>query len=373
MKTGKTIEDLAAEIVRQQETKNDMVVSTSCLAIAVECDGVPMLNIADQEQFPIGATAHQQIASHVEIPKVYYDRMLATEPQLLADNVNTWFRKKPTERMVRLLDGRARAFLSNKYRRIDNGDLFGVTYTTLIEAGMEVVSADITERHMYLKAVNPNIKKHLPHGSKMGEGHTSFRVPNGELCPAVMVRNSEIGYGNGEVVGGYLEGGCTNLAWMFKERGMRKMHIGKALEIGEDMFRWLSDETQKVTDDAIKLQFRDAVKVAITQDGFDDLFNILNEKAGNVIEADPIKVLDVTAKKFALTEAQKAAAIRHLIAGGDLSQYGLAAALTSTANEQDDYDTASSMEGMGGKILELPKSEWKALANARDFGLKAAA
>ena len=45
------------------------------------------------------------------------------QPELLAENVNSWFQREPTQRMVRTLDGTVRAFLSNRYRRIDNLDI----------------------------------------------------------------------------------------------------------------------------------------------------------------------------------------------------------------------------------------------------------
>ena len=37
-------------------------------------------------------------------------------PELLAQNLNCWFTKEPAQRMLRTLDGTARAYLSNRYR-----------------------------------------------------------------------------------------------------------------------------------------------------------------------------------------------------------------------------------------------------------------
>ena len=371
MNTGMNVNDLAVEIERQANSKRDLVTSTSNLAIELE-DDVPSIVIADKEQFAIGDVAHGQLAEHTGIPKAYYDRMLVQEPKLYADSVNTWLHKNPADRMLRILDAKMRAFLSNKYRRIDNIDLGAVALVAIKEAGMDVVSAGITEKHLYIKAVDPKIQRHIPNGFKMGDGsHQFFKVPSGDVCPAIMVRNSEVGFGNGEVVGGLLDGGCTNLAWMFKQRGMKKMHIGARLEVGEEMYRWLSDETQKVTDEAIFLQFRDAVRVAISVEGFDDLIEQVSATTLNKIEADPVKVVELTARKFMFNDTQRASILTHLVNGGDLSQFGLSNAVTSMANEQIDYDVSSLAEGVGGKIIELPKSEWKALSSARDFKIAA--
>ena len=45
------------------------------------------------------------------------------KPDLLAANVNAWFRHSPSKRLLRTMDGTARAFLSNRYRCIDNYEI----------------------------------------------------------------------------------------------------------------------------------------------------------------------------------------------------------------------------------------------------------
>jgi hypothetical protein len=53
-----------------------------------------------------------------------------------------------------------------------------------------------------------------------------------------------------------------------------------------------------------------------------------------------------------------------LIEGGSLTQYGLHAAVTRAAQDVADYDRATELEYAGGKIIELPKTEWKVLSEA---------
>lgn len=62
--------------------------------------------------------AHRQIGTNLRIPAAYYDRMREERPDLLAYNANTWFKQESSQRMLRTLDGSARAYLSNRYRRI---------------------------------------------------------------------------------------------------------------------------------------------------------------------------------------------------------------------------------------------------------------
>ncbi len=56
--------------------------------------------------------------------------------------------------------------------------------------------------------------------------------------------------------------------------------------------------------------------------------------------------------------------LRHLIAEGDLSGYGLVNAVTHFSQEVEDYDRATEFEALGGKLIELPVKEWKELTQA---------
>jgi hypothetical protein len=368
MKTGKTLNELAAEITRQAETKRDYVASTADMKILVANSGETALELGGRygELLDIGHTAHEQIATQAGIPKPYYDRMLAEKPQLLADNVNTWFAEKPTKRMLRTLDGKARALLSDKYRPLDNYELLEAALPALQSANLEIVSAEVTERRMFVKAVDPSIKRFIPGGHRLGDGsHVAFKVPSGEIVPALNFGNSEIGYGTLSVTRGWLDHGCTNLAYLsMREHGLTKRHVGARLDVGDELYKLLTNEAREATDRAVWLQFRDAIKSAISAEGFDSLVETLLTAAGEEIKGDPIKVVDVTAKHFGFNETQRSSILQHLIRGGDLSKFGLANAVTSAANEQADYEVASDLENLGGRIIELPKTEWQRLSVA---------
>jgi len=120
MKTGKSIVELAQEIERQRTTKKDFVADTSVMHMTPE----GALTLGDRWRSDgVSDLAHEQIADHTRIPQAYYKRMRTEAPELLATNVDAWFAKYPAPRMVRALDGRVRAFLSNSYRPLENADL----------------------------------------------------------------------------------------------------------------------------------------------------------------------------------------------------------------------------------------------------------
>lgn len=77
MKEGKTLQELAAELERQQTAKQDFIVSTGVLSMDAHGDGMA-LNVMGGSvinQYGVGEIAHRQIGQHLKIPAMYYDRM----------------------------------------------------------------------------------------------------------------------------------------------------------------------------------------------------------------------------------------------------------------------------------------------------------
>ena len=70
------------------------------------------------------------------------------------------------------------------------------------------------------------------------------------------------------------------------------------------------------------------------------------------------------ANRYTLNDTERAGVLRHLITAGDLSGYGLVNAVTHYSQEVEDYDRATEFEALGGRLIELPATEWKGLAEA---------
>lgn len=114
MKKGKTLSELATELQRQSDAKENLVAPASSVTLD---DTACSLEVGDKTYRSINDTAHNQIGVFTDIPKKYYNKMRENEPELLAGNVNTWLDKSDKTRMVRTMDGTVRAFLSDRYRR----------------------------------------------------------------------------------------------------------------------------------------------------------------------------------------------------------------------------------------------------------------
>jgi hypothetical protein len=127
MKSGRSLVDLAQELGRQLATKKDMVVPSSLMLYRTSVQGVSSVDIDEQtgvQSYGITELARRQLADKLKIPYAYFERMRTEQPSLLDRNVNTWLQENDADkRLIRTLDGRVRAVLSDRYRRLDNFDL----------------------------------------------------------------------------------------------------------------------------------------------------------------------------------------------------------------------------------------------------------
>lgn len=360
MKSGKSLVELATEIQRRSEAKKDFVASTKDIALNADDEAGVRMTFGDQS-VAIGRTAHDQIAVQADIPKKYYDRMLREAPQLLASNVNTWFADKPAKRMIRTLDGQARALLSDRYRPLENENLAEAVLPVIGSLGLDIMSAEITDRRLYIKAVDPKVTRELAkQGAAFGDGgHTIVRM----LSPALTISNSEIGDGALSVLAGTYDGFCSNLA-TFGGRSMRKYHIGGKHEIGDEVYAMLSDNTRRITDAALWAQVTDVVKNAFDRLAFDELVNEIEGTKADRIDGDPVKAVDLSAKRFGFNDGERNSILKHLIEGADLSRFGLHNAITRASQDVADYDRATELERIGGQVIELKRNDWADFAMA---------
>ena len=151
LKQGKTLSELGRELQRQRLNRQDFLADTRSLEMQSDSFGSTLrLSIDDQPlTFSVGEIAHQQIAARLNIPFRYYQKMQAAAPHLLDQNVNTWFAQNPERRMVRVLDGNVRAFLSDRYRRLDNLELCAAVLPVINDMkGANIESCEVTPSHL---------------------------------------------------------------------------------------------------------------------------------------------------------------------------------------------------------------------------------
>jgi hypothetical protein len=354
MKQGKqSIVELAQEIARRASAKEDLIADTRRLEMQVVGEGADAklaLHAEGRGFYAPTAHCHWQVADHVGIPAKYYNRMANTAPGLLTTNVNHWFQNAPERRMVRLLDGQARAFLSDRYRRIDNEDVCEAILPALLEApdDVQIVSTEVTDLRLYIKALFPKIEGEVTKGDVVQAG--------------IVITNSEVGQGAFSVKPLIYRLVCTN--GMIREDGsLSRNHVGRRLEAAEDFTVYQSD-TLAADDKALALKMRDAVRSSFDAVRFQMHLDKLREATEGEKIAKPAAAIEVLAKTLPITQAEGDSILERLIRYGDYSRYGLANAITNLANDVASYDRATELEMFGGRLIDLAMKDWNRIAVA---------
>lgn len=343
MKTQLSLEDLARQITDRAKRKEDFIADTTLMKMVTGSK----LALSDRE-FEINDHAHGQIADRLAIPQRYYDRMRSEAPGLLADNVNTWFQRKPERRMLRTIDGTARAFLSDKFARLDD-EHFGDTVLPVVMdvPGADVVSCAITDTKTHIKFVSRKMLRDVKAGDTIAFG--------------IAFSNSEVGAG---AIAAHLFTErliCTN-GMISAEDVFRSTHVG-AKHGGRDLTEILQLDTIQADGKATMLKLRDFARDLLSDRVMDEHVEKLRVLAGVEIK-DPVKAVEKLGKTHSFTEGERTSVLAHLIKGGDLSLFGLAQAVTRTAEDLPDYNRATDFERVGGKMLDLTRSEYREMALA---------
>lgn len=351
MKSGKTLTELAAELERQKTAKVDYVARAPSIVVTPHENAGLALSFGDVQGVPVRPTAHRQLGTFTGIPAKYYDRMKAEDPDLLAGNVNAWLaRMQDDRRMIRTLDGGARAVLSDRYQRIDNADIAEAVLPTLLDTpGVRVASCEVTESRLYLKAVCETVQAEVKVNDVVEAG--------------VLITNSEIGHGAVSITPMIHRLVCLN-GMVVNDARYRRSHVGARADQTEGVYSMLSDEAIRADDRAILLKVRDMVRGSFDEVIFKRHVEKMREATETERMNNPNEAVERLSQKAGILESEKPSILKHLIEGADLTKYGAVNAITRAAQDVEDYDRSTELEQIGGAVLDLPASEWRALAEA---------
>lgn len=343
MKQGKTLAELGRELQRQRQNRQDFLADTRSLEMKSDSYGSTLLLSLDNHRynFKIGDLAHQQIATRLNIPFRYYQKMQSDAPDLLDLNVNRWFNHNPERRMIRVLDGNVRAFLSDRYRRLDNLELCAAVLPVINDMkGAQIESCDVTPTHLYLKVVNRKLKAEVKVGDVVQAGF--------------VVSNSEVGLGSLRVEPLIFRLVCKN-GLICKDLAQKKYHVGKQLNLSDDnAYELYSDETIAQDDKAFFMKVQDVVRCAVDEEKFALTVDKLRRSTQISLKHAPVKSVELLADRFQLTENERGDILRQLFIGADNSRYGLINAVTAASKISKSYERATELERIGGEILAAP-------------------
>ena len=126
---GTPLSELAQQLIAERQTQRDFIADTRRLVphpagpgVSIELEHTDGTTTVEPTRLALG-----QIASHYKIPMAYVDRMTQADAgPLLAQNLAYWFAEQPSTRLLRTRTaptGELRAFLSRRYRPLDNYEL----------------------------------------------------------------------------------------------------------------------------------------------------------------------------------------------------------------------------------------------------------
>lgn len=156
MKSDESVQAVMTKVNDLHQKRRDFISHAHNLRLQEDGNTLLMENGSDSMAFRLNDLALGQINSAMGIPAKYAEQMRRQKPDLLATNVNAWLAERDQSYMIRSHDEGplgmlGRAFLSDRYRRLDNLDVAEATLPLFAgKEGFEIVSAAVTERKFYL-------------------------------------------------------------------------------------------------------------------------------------------------------------------------------------------------------------------------------
>ena len=312
----------------------------------------PLLVLDGERVLRPNRVFHQQMATQLRIPYDYYKRQFHTHPEDLCRDVTSWLGdthvvknvQQPVhgDRTVRSMGNTARAFLSNRYRRLDNYPLLLSVLGRLGDMGVDqgnILSCNVTDKKLYLKIVTPRLE---------GE------VEKGDIAQAGLeVTNSEVGQGSLAVQPLIYRLVCKNGAIM-PDTGIRKTHIGGS-QAGDEKNGWeiYSDDTMKKADDAFFAQVGDVVEHTLSEEVFNLELDKIRTANSDEIQVEVPKAIEHLSTTYRFSEQEEDQILNNFINGENRTRWGMANAVTLTSQSDDvSYERASELERIGGDIIE---------------------
>ena len=194
----------------------------------------------------------------------------------------------------------------------------------------EIMSCEVTENRLYLKVVNHRLE---------------MEVRKGDIVQAgVMISNSEVGLGAVSIRPLVYRLVCTN-GMVVNDMGERRHHVGRQAKAVEDSFALYSDETMEAEDKAFLLKLRDTTMAAIDEARFAQVVGRLQESMAVPITSKVQDVVQLTSQSYGINADEQEGILKYLIAGGDLSLYGLSNAVTRASQDVASYDVLTKGSG----------------------------
>lgn len=237
------------------------------------------------EPQPLTDHALQQVCSRAGLPAKFAKECLASENthvrNLVSENLETLLRSGPDNKaLVRSVDNKIHAVLSDSYRRMDSRPLLESFMVASDAAGLVPVQGTYTDTKVSMRMVLPTIYE---------------PVSNEVMVFGLDWNNSDFGCGTHSVTAFMLRLWCTNTALV--EKALRQVHLGKRLD--EMTF---SQKTYALDSETQASALNDIVRNALSAERVQQYCDVIKEADANKIEAH--KYLDLMAKRGEILKSE---------------------------------------------------------------------
>lgn len=387
-----SLADVVNELRRQVDARLDFVMDSRefkfGLRLPEKKDSEPVLvmepkSISAQEFIPSGGypvldQALQQVAAKAPvkggdgrtsgIPVRFFRNALKSHPERTLDFLNGMIADAPARRMVRVLDGEVRAFLSDQYRVIDNLTVATHVLEILQKVDGRLLEASISDSHMRLKFLSAEVWDKIER-VRTGEDSGSWYAgglgsqtylskvaanTRGDLpmhggpdtvWPIGTISNSETGHGGFTFRGGLLQAVCFNLATV--EEVIREVHLGSRLEVGE-----YKRDTVEAEAEAIFLKVRDNVTTFFTPEEFRKIVAKVRGSQTKEIQSASTAAGLLVKTADSLAEQDLDALLNYFHQQpGKQTVYNLGQAVARFAQDTDNPERADDLETLAGQVL----------------------
>ena len=376
---NRSLEDMLHVITEQNKMKQDYIAPTNQLQFRTlqnegETAHSQIVMEANQGEptkiLNVNQHCFDQIAQKAEIATPTARRLQQNYPREMDNLINAIWQKENSKRMVRTFEnsnhanpfnydnhtGTARAFLSDKFKTFDNSDLLESALPTLGEsdACWKIVNFANTDKKLYIRLKSEVIQADAGVGDLMAHG--------------IGISNSETGSGSVAVFGINWTLACTN--GMQTENVTRKAHITSARD--GDTWNVLTDETKQADNHSLKLQLRDIVSSYASRDAFDENIEKMKRAKEDVVNVPMNESVENLGKVLTLSKKETSNVLEGLLQTIGQSGYEqnqkinratLVNACTAVGNTADP-DNVDFWQRLGGKVLNLGKTDWNRVAMA---------
>lgn len=344
-----TYDEFTTELARRKDAKRDYLADTSLMEVDYTTSPThPQLNVggAVSESFSLSSHAQRQISTRLRVPWRYYQRMRDQHPDILETCVNGLLHREPETRMLRTLDGTVRAFLSPRFRRLDDDQLVETVLPLFddLDVDLEESSFGLTDTSMFMKVVSRKLERAVRKGDPVKSG--------------LVISNSEVGAGKMRVMPLIYRLVCSNGLVAGKAIGrMERKHLGPEKRIaalaGELPF------ASERADDDVWNEVIDLTKQAADTDIFNDLVGQMADASERRFEVAPATVVDRVGSLHRLAESERDGITAQLLAHEERSLFGVVNAFTRFAQDVNSYERSTELEEVAGELLEMPEPKWE--------------